>query len=85
LNVRANYYRSCKIKYDKFALEIKHNEEKLKKGKGAIRRDNLEYYLIGSLFYAITLALVAVYFFFWYNAIFASHSSANTYTSLNGR
>lgn len=62
--------------------EIELNQDKLKKGKGVTRRDNLEYYLIGILFGAITLALVSVYFFFWYNAIFASHSNANTYTSL---
>jgi peptidoglycan hydrolase CwlO-like protein len=79
LKTDSNSYTS-KIKRKEKEIEL--NQDKLKKGKGVNRRDNFEYYFIGILFVAITLAVVSVYFFLWYNAFFASHSNANTYTSL---
>ena len=79
LKKEANSHNS---KLNSKGKEIEHNQDKLKKGKGTSRRDIFEYTFIRIAFYAVTAALVFVYFFFWYNALFASHSNANTYTSV---
>lgn len=78
LKKECNSYTSERNKKEK---EIEHNNERLKKGEGAFHRDKLEYGFIMIAFCAITVALVFVYFFFWYNAFFSS-ANANTYTSV---